>query len=79
MTQNCETSPKPEVHLELWSDVSVPKVMMVLVQIINMGLIPLPNIKDYWFSDRKMQIKFFGDVMSRDCILQIFWMMHVGK
>jgi hypothetical protein len=21
----------------------------------------------------------FGDVMSRDCFLQIFWMMHVGK
>jgi hypothetical protein len=26
-----------------------------------MGLIPLPDIKDYWSSDRKTQIKFFGD------------------
>jgi hypothetical protein len=25
------------------------------------------------------QIKFFGDVMSRDRFLQIFWLLHVGN
>jgi hypothetical protein len=47
--------------------------------IINMDLIPLPDVKYYWSNERKTQIIFFGDVMSRDHFLQIFWMMHVGK
>jgi hypothetical protein len=46
-----------------WSDMSVPEVKAFLDLIINMGLIlvPLPNLKDYWSSDKKTQIKFFGD------------------
>jgi hypothetical protein len=44
-----------------------------------MGLISLPNIKDYWSTDWTTQVTFFGDVMSiRDRFLQIFWIMHVG-
>jgi hypothetical protein len=30
-----------------WSDVSVPEVKAFLGRIINMGLIPLPDIKGY--------------------------------
>jgi hypothetical protein len=54
------------------SDVSVPKMKALLGLIINMGLIPLPDIKDYWSSEWTTQIKFIGNVMSRDCFLQIF-------
>jgi hypothetical protein len=32
--------------------VSVPEVKVLLSLIINMGLIPLPDIKDYWSSER---------------------------
>jgi hypothetical protein len=39
----------------MWSDVSVPEVKAFLGLIINMGLMPLPNIKDYWTSERKTQ------------------------
>jgi hypothetical protein len=39
---------------------------------------PLPDIKDYWSSEWITQINF-GNVMSRVCFLQIFWMMHVGN
>jgi hypothetical protein len=39
----------------------------------------LPDIKYYWSSELITQIKFFGDVMSRDRFQQIFWMMHVGN
>lgn len=46
--------------------------------LMNMGLIPLPDIKDYWSSEWTTQI-LFGYVMSRDHFLQIFWMMHVGN
>jgi hypothetical protein len=44
-----------------------------------MGLIPLPDIKDHWSSERKKQIQFVGDVIFRDLFLQIIWMMPVGK
>ncbi|XP_023724803.1 piggyBac transposable element-derived protein 4 isoform X1 [Cryptotermes secundus] len=62
-----------------WSDVSTPEMKAFLGLIINMGLIPLPDVKDYWSSEWTTQIKFFGDVMSRNRFLQIFWMMHVGN
>jgi hypothetical protein len=42
-----------------WFDVPVPEVKAVLGLIINMGLIPLPNMKDYWSSEWTTQIKFF--------------------
>jgi hypothetical protein len=56
-----------------WSDVSVPEVKSCLGLIINMGLIPLPDMKDYWSSEGKT------DLMSRDRLLQIIWMKHVGN
>jgi hypothetical protein len=62
-----------------WSEVSVPEVKAFLGLNINMGLIPLPDIKDSWSHNMKTQKKFFGDVMSTDHFLQIFWMMHVWK
>jgi hypothetical protein len=59
--------------------VSVHEVKPFLGVIINVGLIPLPDIKSYWSSERKTQVTFFGDIMSRDHLLQIIWMMHVGS
>jgi hypothetical protein len=52
-----------------WSDVSVPEMKVFLGLIINMGLTSIP---DYWSSEWITQIKFFGDVMSRDRFQQIF-------
>jgi hypothetical protein len=42
-----------------WSDVSVPKMKAFLGLIINMGLMPLPDIKDYWSSEWITEITFF--------------------
>jgi hypothetical protein len=53
------------------------KAMLDLI--INMGLMPLPDMKDYWSSEWITQIKFFGALMSRVRFLQIFWVMHVGN
>jgi hypothetical protein len=50
-----------------------------LVLIINMGLLSLPDIKDYGSGEWITQITVFGDGMSRDRFQQIFWMMHVGN
>lgn len=62
-----------------WSDVNLIEMRAFLGLVINMGLISLPDIKDYWSGDWTTNIKFFGDVMSRDRFLQIFWMLHVGN
>jgi hypothetical protein len=52
--------------------VSVPEIKAFLGLIINMGLMPLPDIKDYWSSEWITQITFFGDVMPRVHFSQIF-------
>jgi hypothetical protein len=51
--------------------VSVPEVKEYLGLTTNLGLIPLPNIKDHWSSEWKTQIKFFGHIMSRDSFSDI--------
>jgi hypothetical protein len=59
--------------------VSVPEMKAFLGLIINMDLMPLPDVKDCWSSEWITQMKFFGEVMSRVRFLQILWMMHVGN
>jgi hypothetical protein len=62
-----------------WSDVLVPEMKVFLGLIINMGLMPLPDIKDYWSSEWITQIKCFCDVLSRVRFFQILWIMHMGN
>jgi hypothetical protein len=45
--------------------VSVPEVKLFLDLIINMDPMSLPDIKDYWSSERKTQIQFFCDNVQR--------------
>lgn len=70
-------SPKSTWHK--WTDVTLTEMKAFLGMIINMGLVNLPDLKDYWSSEWVTQVKFFGDVMARDRFLQIFWMLHVGN
>jgi hypothetical protein len=42
-----------------WSDVSVPEMKAFLGLIVNIGLMPLPDIKDYWSNEWITEIKFF--------------------
>ena len=48
-----------------------------LTVILNMGLIHVPEIEDYWKTCWTSEIGFFGRVMPRDRFKQIFWMLHV--
>jgi hypothetical protein len=59
--------------------VSVPEMKAFIGLIINIGIVLLPNLKDYWSIEWTIHVTFFGDVMSRDRFLQIFRMMHVGN
>jgi hypothetical protein len=42
-----------------WSDVSVPEMKAFLGLIVNIGLMSLPDIKDYWSSDWITERTFF--------------------
>jgi len=45
--------------------------------IINMGVIHLPYVKDYWSQQFVCRVPFFGEVFTRKRFLQIFWMLHL--
>jgi hypothetical protein len=45
--------------------------------IINMGVINLPYVKEYWSQQFVHRVPFFGEVFTRKCFLQIFWMLHL--
>ena len=47
--------------------------------ILNMGLIQLSQLKDYWMTYETINLQFFRRVFSRDRFLQLFWMLHVGE
>ena len=47
--------------------------------IINMGLVQMQDMKDYWSRHETANIQFFHHVMSRDRFFQIFNMLHVGN
>ena len=47
--------------------------------ILQLGLVQLSDIKDYWSTHCTLNLPFFRSVFSRDRFLQIFWMLHVGE
>jgi hypothetical protein len=46
--------------------------------IINMVIIGLPNMKDYWSHEWSYHVPFFNYIFSRDRFLQIFWMLQLS-
>ena len=47
--------------------------------ILNMGIIQLQNLQDYWSANPTSSIPFFRSVFSRDRFFQIFWMLNAGE
>ena len=46
--------------------------------VLNMGIIQLGDLKDYWSTDDITTVSFFPPVFSRDRFFQIFGSLHVG-
>ena len=46
--------------------------------VLNMGIIQLNDLKDYWSTDDSTNLPFFRSVFSRDRFFQIFGALHVG-
>jgi hypothetical protein len=62
-----------------WKDVTVTEFWCFLATvIINMGIIELPNMKDYWSQEWSYHVPFFSYVFSRDRFMQIFWMLQLS-
>ena len=63
----------PSSRLGKWSPVSTLEMKAFLAIIINMGIINLPKIPDYWKTSWESNIPFFGRVMSRNRFQDIFF------
>ena len=61
-----------------WRDITLTEIRAFVGVILQMGLVQLSDIKDYWATHFTLNLPFFRSVFSRDRFLQIFWMIHVG-
>ncbi len=61
-----------------WQPVMVDEMQGFVGVIMNMGIIQLSNLKDYWSTDDTMDLLFFCTVFSRNCFVQILGAFHVG-
>ena len=49
-----------------------------LAVILNMGLIEMPSIEDYWSTSWVTRTAFFSRVFTRDRFESIFWLFHLS-
>ena len=61
-----------------WKDVTMQEVRAFIGVVLQMGLVQLSDIKDYWSTHTTLNFPFFRSIFSRDRLLQILWMLHVG-
>ena len=61
-----------------WRPVSKDEMKAFIAVVLNMGIIQLSDLKDYWSTDDTTNLPFFRSVFSRDRFFQIFGALHVG-
>lgn len=64
-----KTLPKSRIHR--WKDLTSPELRTFIGILIHMGTIRINRIQDYWKTDRKYNLQFFREQMSRDRFLLI--------
>lgn len=62
-----------------WRPVTKDEMKGFIAVILNMGIIQMTDIKDYWSTDDTTNLPFFRSVFTRDRFLQIFGALHVGE
>ena len=75
----CRMPPQRRSLFRRWRDVTLLEMKAFVGVILNMGLVQLADMKDYWSTHLTLNLPFFRSVFSRDRFLQIFWMLHVGE
>ena len=66
----------PRSRLRKWVPLTIVELLGFLAIIINMGVITVPTLEDYWKTSWLANIPFFSRVMARDRFELIFWMLH---
>lgn len=61
-----------------WKPVTREEIKGFVACILNMGIIQLGDLKEYWSTDDVSNLPFFSSVFSRDRFFQIFGTLHVG-
>ena len=73
-TNNCLC---PGSIFHKWQPVTPSEMEGFISIILNMGLINLPRIQDYWSKAWTGQVPFFSSIMTRERIQMVLWMLHV--
>ena len=68
----------PRSLYNTWKPVTLDEMKAFIGLIINMGIVQLQDIKDYWSHHETLDLHLFRNVMTRDRFSQIFNMLHVG-
>lgn len=66
----------PHARIKKWTDITAKTMNAFLGTIINMGLMPLPSIEEYYTTSWEGRVPFFSDVFNKDEFLNIFWNLH---
>ncbi|XP_046685000.1 piggyBac transposable element-derived protein 4-like [Homalodisca vitripennis] len=56
----------PGSRIHRWKPLTVPELRIFIGILIHMGTIRINRIQDYWKTDRKYNLQFFREYMSRD-------------
>jgi len=59
-----------------WEDVTPDEILAYLGLHIAMGIVNLPNIKDFWSTEPILQHQWFGSIMCCDRFKQILHYFH---
>ncbi|KAK2588065.1 hypothetical protein KPH14_004130 [Odynerus spinipes] len=61
-----------------WKDLTIFEMKAFLGIVLNMGIVRLSNIQDYWSNEEEFKVPFFSKIFDRDRFMQIFWMLHLN-
>ena len=61
-----------------WYPTTTTELQGFLAIILNMDLIELPHIEDYWKTSWETEVPFFRRVVHRDRFELLFWLLHVS-
>lgn len=65
-------------RFQRWTPLTLEELNGFLAIVLNMGVVKVPEIEDYWKTSWESQITFFSRVMPRDRFELIFWMLHIS-
>ena len=68
----------PRRCLLKWTPVTITELEGFLAIVINMGIVSVPAVEDYWKTSWISEVPFFSRVMARDRFMLIFLMLHVS-